>query len=68
MRRVRSPSSQERPDPAVARWLLEHVVFLPAYPELPERAVRRLVDALREAGADAPPVSLPEPRTLELVP
>jgi hypothetical protein len=42
-----------------ARWLLEHVVFLPAYPELPERAVRRLVDAVREAGATAEPVSFP---------
>jgi perosamine synthetase len=55
-------------DPAVARWLLEHVVFLPAYPELPGRAVRRLVAALREAGAEVPPVALPEPKTPELVP
>jgi perosamine synthetase len=55
-------------DPAVARWLLEHVVFLPAYPELPERAARRLVEALRDAGAQASPVELPGPKTLELVP
>jgi perosamine synthetase len=54
-------------DPSVAHWLLEHVVFLPAYPELPERAVRRLVEALLEAGAEAPPVELPEPKTLDLV-
>jgi perosamine synthetase len=62
------PTPPGAADPAVARWLLEHVVFLPAYPELPERAVRRLVDALREAGAQVSPVELPEPKTLELVP
>lgn len=49
------------PEPVAARWLLEHVVFLPAYPELPEAAVVRLVAAVREAGAEAPPVSVPAP-------
>jgi perosamine synthetase len=55
------PTPPDRPelDPAAARWLLEHVVFLPAYPELPERAVRRLVETVREAAATAEPVSFP---------
>jgi perosamine synthetase len=55
------PAPPGLPDPAVARWLLEHVVFVPAYPELREGAVRKLVDALRAAGAEAPPVEIPEP-------
>jgi perosamine synthetase len=62
------PTPPGSTDPVVARWLLEHVVFLPAYPELPERAVRLLVATLREAGAEAPAVALPEPKTPELVP
>ena len=60
------PAPPGFPDPTVARWLLEHVVFLPAYPELSERAVRRVVEALREAGAEAPPVALPQPPAMEL--
>ena len=53
------PAPADRPEPVAARWLLEHVVFLPAYPELPERAVRLLVEGMREAGATAEPVSFP---------
>lgn len=55
------PAPADGVEPVAARWFLEHVVFLPAYPELPERAVRDLVDALREAGAEARPVSAPDP-------
>jgi perosamine synthetase len=59
---VPAPAGRPESDPVAARWLLQHVVFLPAYPELPERAVRRLVDAVHEAAADAQPVATPRHR------
>ena len=36
-----------------AERLLAHVLFLPAYPELPARAFRRLVEVLRASGRDS---------------
>ena len=56
---VPAPPGRPETEAESAQWLMEHVVFLPAYPELPERAVRRLLDAVREAGAAAAPVTPP---------
>ena len=56
---VAAPAERPETEAAAARWLMEHVVFLPAYPELPERAVRRLLATLQEVGASTPPVAAP---------
>jgi perosamine synthetase len=61
---VPAPPESPETEAVSARWLMEHVVFVPAYPDLPERAVGRLVDALRKAGATAAPVEPPRPRAL----
>jgi perosamine synthetase len=58
---VPAPPERQELDPVCARWLMEHVVFLPAYPELGERALERLLAALRDAAALAPPVPPPAP-------
>jgi dTDP-4-amino-4,6-dideoxygalactose transaminase len=44
---VAVPAPEGRPDadPVAARRLLERIVFLPVYPELPERELVRLMDA-----------------------
>jgi perosamine synthetase len=43
------PAPHDRPEfaPAGSRRLMERVVFLPVYPELPQRAFRRLLDVLQ---------------------
>jgi dTDP-4-amino-4,6-dideoxygalactose transaminase len=61
---VPAPPESPETEAVSAQWLMEHVVFLPAYPELPERAVRRLLDAVREVGATAAPVEPPRARAL----
>lgn len=45
------PAPAGRPDAAVARATLERLVCLPAYPELPEPAFRRMLDVVRHAHA-----------------
>ena len=61
---VPAPPDRPETEPTAATWLMEHIVFLPAYPELPERAVARLLDAVRKAGATATPVEPPRARAL----
>jgi perosamine synthetase len=56
---VAAPPERPETEAAAARWLMEHVVFLPAYPELPERAVRRLLATVQEVGASTAPVDTP---------
>jgi perosamine synthetase len=41
------PAPPDRPDAAQARELIERIVFVPAYPELPEAEFERLLDVLR---------------------
>ena len=49
---IEPPAGSEAAAPEVAATLMQDVVFLPAYPELPRAAVERLVEALAEADAD----------------
>jgi dTDP-4-amino-4,6-dideoxygalactose transaminase len=46
---VPAPSGQPDLKPVAAAWMMEHIAFLPCYPGLSDRAVRRLVEALRAA-------------------
>lgn len=48
-------ATSDHPTAPAAERLLEHVVFLPAYPELPARARRRLTRVLRDAVSDFQP-------------
>ena len=41
------PAPPGRPEAERARDLLERIVFVPAYPEIPEPAFERLLDVLR---------------------
>lgn len=50
---VEPPAGSESAAPEASSRLMENVVFLPAYPELPQAAVERLVEALADADADA---------------
>jgi hypothetical protein len=45
------PPPAGRPEAAMARATLERLVCLPAYPELPEPAFRRMLDVVRQAHA-----------------
>jgi len=47
---VRAPAGRDEPE--TARWLIDNVVFLPAYPELPARDFRRLEQTLAQGGAE----------------
>ncbi len=41
-----APDGRREADPVAARRILERIVFLPVYPELPERELRRLLDVV----------------------
>jgi perosamine synthetase len=52
---VAAPGGRPELEPRNARELLSKVVFLPWYPELPIRALRRLAAILREESTPCPP-------------
>jgi perosamine synthetase len=52
---VPAPAGRPEADPSVARATLARLVCLPAYPELPERAWRRMLDVVRHAQASERP-------------
>jgi perosamine synthetase len=52
---VPAPAGRADADPAVARDTLARLVCLPAYPGLPERAWRRVLDVVRQAQASERP-------------
>jgi hypothetical protein len=43
---IAAPSDRAHLDPVVAREAIASIVFLPAYPEMPERDVARMIAAL----------------------
>jgi perosamine synthetase len=43
---VPAPPGRPEADPVAARRMLERIVFLPVYPELPDRALRRLLQTM----------------------
>jgi hypothetical protein len=49
---IDAPRARPDLDPVCTRALMSRIVFLPAYPEMPERAIRRMLRALHQAAKE----------------